>query len=173
MKKRVLTIRSTVLLATGFIMFSQLDEQIVLASEEMKLAKNQLSTFVENDEAKEKITKDDIAVKISGETVTAKSELEKNVNPSIKTWDGAFYVDKDGNRAVNQWVLDNTGNWYFVNENGQCVTNTWKGLYYLKNNGQMAQNEWLWDKNYQSWFFLNEDGTYAQNKWVGSYYLKQ
>ncbi len=99
-----------------------------------------------------------------GALVTGWSQINSNI----------YYFDKDGILLRNEWVYDKESEkWFFVNENGQCVTNTWKGSYYLKNNGQMAKNEWIYDDNYQSWFYINEDGTYAQNKWVGNYYLKQ
>ena len=56
--------------------------------------------------------------------------------------------------------LDN--DWYFVDSNGNLVTNKWQGNYYLESDGKMATNKWIGD------CYVGSDGLWIENKWIQS-----
>ena len=56
--------------------------------------------------------------------------------------------------------LDN--DWYFVDSNGNLVTNKWQGNYYLESDGKMATNKWIDN------FYVGSDGQWIENKWIQS-----
>ena len=56
--------------------------------------------------------------------------------------------------------LDN--DWYFVDSNGNLVTNKWQGNYYLESDGKMATNKWIGD------CYVGSDGQWIENKWIQS-----
>ena len=56
--------------------------------------------------------------------------------------------------------LDN--DWYFVDSNGNFVTNKWQGNYYLESDGKMATNKWIDN------FYVGSDGLWIENKWIQS-----
>lgn len=102
-------------------------------------------------------------------------------------WVGQYYLEDNGQMAVNKWIYDNKsqsyfylkadgsrlnngwqkidGKWYFFKNDGTMLAKGWQGQYYLKANGHMAENEWIYDDNYQSYFYLKADGSYANNEW--------
>ena len=56
--------------------------------------------------------------------------------------------------------LDN--DWYFVDLNGNLVTDKWQGNYYLESDGKMATNKWIDN------FYVGSDGQWIANKWIQS-----
>ena len=56
--------------------------------------------------------------------------------------------------------LDN--DWYFVDLNGNLVTDKWQGNYYLESDGKMATNKWIDN------FYVGSDGQWIENKWIQS-----
>lgn len=49
------------------------------------------------------------------------------------------------NNAEANWAKDNSGNWYFIEKNGEYAKNKWKGSYYFGSNGVMLVNTWTPD----------------------------
>ena len=54
------------------------------------------------------------------------------------------------------------GDWYYVDENGNLVTDKWQGNYYLESDGKMATNKWIDN------FYVGSDGQWIENKWIQS-----
>lgn len=54
------------------------------------------------------------------------------------------------------------GDWYYVDENGNLVTNDWVGNYYFESDGKMATNKWIGND------YVGSDGQWIENKWIQS-----
>lgn len=86
-----------------------------------------------------------------------------------------WYRNADGGYTTNGWQRLNA-KWYYFDEEGWMKTgwlldnNTW---YYLKSDGEMATG-WVSDGN--AWYYLSESGALTANTWVQEnslwYYLK-
>ena len=55
------------------------------------------------------------------------------------------------------WVKPGT-EWYYLNSNGEMVTNQWVGNFYLKEDGRMARNEWIDE------YYVGADGKWVKGK---------
>lgn len=54
------------------------------------------------------------------------------------------------------------GDWYYVDENGNLVTNDWVGNYYFESDGKMATNKWIGND------YVGSDGVWVPYKWVST-----
>lgn len=58
-----------------------------------------------------------------------------------------IYLDKDGNRTINDWAKDSVGQWYYLGNDGLMVRN--KKIedngeyYYFNDSGVMVKNQWV------------------------------
>lgn len=70
--------------------------------------------------------------------------------------------------ANTGWVCDKNGIWYYLDENGDLVTNRWikwkTDWYYLDGNGAMLTNGWVCTND--AWYYLTDSGKMAVNCWV-------
>ena len=81
----------------------------------------------------------------------AKAELKK-AQDELKKY---LVLQSPGWHKVDQ-------DWYYVDSNGNLVTDKWIGNYYLKSNGTMATNKWIDN------FYVGSDGQWIENKWIQS-----
>ena len=100
-------------------------------------------------------------------------EVQHEVTDTIlakQGWLGDYFYKIDGTMAKNEWIKDDTGNWYYMRADGVYAHNEWAGAYYMKANGLTATNEWIKDSA-ENWYYMREDGIYAHNEWAGAYYM--
>ena len=136
---------------------TSLDSSVSLTSEETQLF-NELKTAKaemiqaqkELDDAKasyevDKKNYDEVKVQLDA----AKAELKK-AQDELKKY---LVLQSPGWHKVD---LD----WYYVDSNGNLVTNKWQGNYYLESDGKMATNKWIDN------FYVGSDGLWIENKWI-------
>ena len=136
---------------------TSLDSSVSLTSEETQLF-NELKTAKaemiqaqkELDDAKasyevDKKNYDEAKVQLDA----AKAELKK-AQDELKKY---LVLQSPGWHKVDQ-------DWYYVDSNGNLVTNKWQGNYYLESDGKMATNKWIDN------FYVGSDGLWIENKWI-------
>lgn len=113
---------------------------------------------------------DDIkAVNTKGEV--AKTDSTENINDKLTgNW---YYVDSQGQKVFNAWKQID-GNWYYFNEDGKMKTGWLKDSsgkwYYFEPNGIMKKG---WFKDNDKWYYLKTDGSMASGEYVNGYWLME
>lgn len=89
-----------------------------------------------------------------------------------KMW---IYTKNDGIPAVQEWLKNKDGQWYYFTAseamaaNGwfrtRCANDYWK-IYYFDKNGHYLTNHWAYDADNKTWSYAKNDGTRATEEWV-------
>lgn len=89
-----------------------------------------------------------------------------------KMW---IYTKNDGIPAVQEWLKNNDGQWYYFTAseamaaNGwfrtRCANDYWK-IYYFDKNGHYLTNHWAYDADNKTWSYAKNDGTRATEEWI-------
>lgn len=89
-----------------------------------------------------------------------------------KMW---IYTKNDGIPAVQEWLKNNDGQWYYFTAseamavNGwfrtRCANDYWK-TYYFDKNGHYLTNHWAYDADNKTWSYAKNDGTRATEEWI-------
>ena len=70
--------------------------------------------------------------------------------------------------AARGWVQEG-GNWYYYDNNGEAVTNKWKNYngnyFYLGDDGAMLTNQLVEDDN-SNYYFVDANGAMVRNAWI-------
>ena len=138
---------------------TSLDSSVSLTSEETQLF-NELKT------AKAEMIQ---AQKELGDAKASYEVDKKNYDEAKVQLDAAKAELKKAQDELKKYlVLQSPGwhkvdqDWYYVDSNGNLVTNKWQGNYYLESDGKMATNKWIDN------FYVGSDGQWIENKWIQS-----
>ena len=88
---------------------------------------------------------------------------------------GVFYfsslwscsVSAEESDVLTGWQQDQSGNWYYYDQNGNMLVSQWMNSYYLKADGVMAISEWVDGGQH----YVGEDGKSMGHHGNGDYYL--
>lgn len=81
--------------------------------------------------------------------------LGKNSDVIKKDSRGSYYLDKNGDKVVSDWI-NKDGSWYYADESGYLVNNQWLNIsysyYYFDNECKMLSNQWIKDDDGHDYF---------------------
>ncbi|MGE5627664.1 MAG: N-acetylmuramoyl-L-alanine amidase [Solirubrobacterales bacterium] len=82
------------------------------------------------------------------------------------TW---YYLDANGNKVTNKWQQDKSLKWFYLSSTGAMAKNKWQQdnstrWFYLGADGAMVSNKWQQDSS-KKWFYLGSDGGMVTSAW--------